>query len=326
MASIQIRERSGTGYVYLVRSLRLGGQAKTIEKCIGKDPMTKEEIKAFEDKLKPYFAFKEAELRAAYAARSFDSKYLSEDDIRNLEFLKIVYQNFISALYPNELEVYKENFEVSYVHNTTGIEGNTLTLSETKLVLVDKISPQEKKLREIYEVRNYEEVLAFMKKYCGELDKDLIKTLHSLIEKDIDVHTLGSFRRIDVAISGSEWTPSPHIMVEKDVSKLIEWYEENKTKLHPVELAARFHHRFEQIHPFTDGNGRVGRELFNFILKKFSFPPMNFEARKREKYIASLEEANVGNLKQIIHFAQTSLLEQNKKIIDNAIKQESAVP
>lgn len=322
MASVQIKKRNGTGYVYLVKSLRLGGQVKTIEKCIGKDPMTEDEIKALEEQSKPYFALKEAELKAAYAARNFASSNLSEDEIRELELLKTAYKNFISSLYPTELEACREAFEVSYVHNTTKIEGNTLTLSQTKLVLVDKIAPSEKELREIYEVRNYAEVLAFMKKYRGGLTEDLIRKLHSLIERDIDANTLGSFRRIDVAISGTEFTPSPHIMVEEDISKLIEWYEENKTKLHPVELAAVFHHRFEQIHPFTDGNGRVGRELFNFILKEFSFPPMNFEARKREKYLASLEEANTGNLKEIIGFAKTSLLEQNKKIIDRAIKQE----
>ena len=321
IGSMQVRKKNGKDYAYLVKPIKLGNKTKILQRYLGRAPVDKEKIKKFEKKFKIDFELREIQARARYAIANLASKCFSEDDFFGLEILKSSYDKFISSLYPDELDAYEEQFEVDYVYNTTSMEGNTLTLQETKLVLIDKVSPSQKELREVYEVRNYEKVREFMKSYKGDLSERLMTKLHSLIEKDVDEHTLGSFRKMDLCVSSTEWLPSPHPMIKQDVAGLIEWYGQNKEAMHPVELAARFHHRFEQIHPFTEGNGRVGRELFNFILKKFSFPPLIFKVEKRGEYLASLEEADKGELKRLVQFAKDSLIEQRAR--EKIVKESS---
>jgi len=128
--------------------------------------------------------------------------------------------------------------------------------------------------------------------------------------KDIDLHTIGIFRRIEVAIRGSNTKPIPAIFIEEEINKLLKWYQEKLDKLHPIELATIFHIKFEEIHPFTDGNGRVGREIFNYIVTKSGYPSLNFDITRRDQYLDGLEHANNGNFKSIFDYVCENYLEQ----------------
>jgi Fic family protein len=135
--------------------------------------------------------------------------------------------------------------------------------------------------------------------------------------RDIDEFTLGVFRRIEVAIRGSNFKPVPAIFIEEEIEKLIEWFQDHKNKMHPVELALRCHVRFEEIHPFTDGNGRVGREIFNYIVNRAGYPSLNFDIFKRDNYLDGLELANNGDFKPISEYINNNYLEQLKDRLGN---------
>lgn len=207
-----------------------------------------------------------------------------------------------SAAVRNLEEVYR----VEWTYNSNAIEGNTLTLLETKLVLEEGLTIGGKKLREHFEVINHSEAISYVQDVVSrniELSEYVIKSIHHLVLKNIEDENAGRYRMINVKISGSQHTPPHFTVVPEKMEKLVQWYHEQKDQLHPIELAAQFHFQFVYIHPFSDGNGRTARLLMNLILMNDGFPPAIVKAANdaRLKYYESLEEASIrDNLKPFI--------------------------
>jgi Fic family protein len=123
---------------------------------------------------------------------------------------------------------------------------------------------------------------------------------------------IGRYREHQVYIGGVEWVPAPPEQVPNDMRNLLSWYTRNKKKLHPLVVATYFHVGFELVHPFVDGNGRVGRLLLNFILHKNGYPMVNIPNIQKNRYYSVLNEGQVeGNLRPILEFI-IELLEENK--------------
>lgn len=188
------------------------------------------------------------------------------------------------------LNSYEQAFEIEYTHNSTAIEGNTLTLIETKLVLEDGISIGGKALREIYEQVNHQKAYRFVKDCISKglpLDEKAIKEIHALLMDNIIVG--GVYRSVDVYISGAQHTPpSPNEMYRK----IKEFYADLTWKsrdLNPIELAAWTHAEFVKIHPFPDGNGRTSRLIMNYQLMANGFPAISIAKENRLDYFNSLE-------------------------------------
>lgn len=188
------------------------------------------------------------------------------------------------------LESYENAFAIEYTHNSTAIEGNTLSLIETKVLLEDDISIGGKKLREIYEVVNHHNAYEYVKKCIREklpLDEKITKNIHAILTDKIMIG--GIYRNEQVYISGAKHTPPPP---QKMYEQIKNFYLDlaYKTDLNPIELAAWTHAEFVHIHPFIDGNGRTSRLLMNYQLMANNFPPVSIEAENRLNYYNCLEE------------------------------------
>ena len=196
------------------------------------------------------------------------------------------------------LSSYEQDFELTYTHNSTAIEGNTLTLIETKVVLEDGISVGGKKLREIYEVVNHKKAYRYVKKCIAEekkLDEHIVKDLHAILTENIIVG--GVYRSEPVRISGAGHTPpvgnDMYIQIKNFYADLA-W---KKEALNPIEYAAWTHAEFVRIHPFIDGNGRTSRLLMNYQLMYAGFLPVSIAKEDRLDYYNALEAyATLGNL------------------------------
>ena len=194
-------------------------------------------------------------------------------------------------------------FEVDYAHNSTAIEGNTLTLIETKVLLEDEISVGNKSLREIYEVVNHNKAFAYVKKCISEnkhLDENIVKDIHSILMENILVG--GVYRNVEVRITGAKHKPpSPREMyyqIKEFFSNI-----NSKSDLNPIELAAWTHAEFVKIHPFIDGNGRTSRLIMNYQLLRNEFLPVSINTEDRLEYFNLLEEYAVnGNLAPFVDF------------------------
>ena len=199
---------------------------------------------------------------------------------------------------PEALESFDKSFDIEYAHNSTAIEGNTLTLIQTKAILEDGLSIGGKTLREIYEVANHAKAVAFVKKCVAEgksLDESIAKDIHALLMENILVG--GVYRNVAVRISGAGFRPPlPNEMFRqvKDFFADLPY----RTDLNPIELAAWTHAEFVKIHPFVDGNGRTSRMLMNYQLMFFGFLPVSIDKETRLEYFEALEAYAVGgNLK-----------------------------
>jgi Fic family protein len=219
----------------------------------------------------------------------------------------------------------EEIFRVEWTYNSNAIEGNTLSLMETKIVLEEGLTIGGKKLREHLEVINHSDAIDYINSLIEKettLDEKVIKDVHYLVLKGIDNENAGRYRQINVGISGSEHQPPHFLSVPQQMSDLLSWYHEQKGRLHPVELAALFHFKLVFIHPFSDGNGRTSRLLMNFILMTKGYPPaiVKAAADKRIAYYQALEQASVEkNTTAFIELIADSVEESLRRYI-NAIE------
>lgn len=186
-------------------------------------------------------------------------------------------------------ENYMSAFEVEYTHNSTAIEGNTLSLMETKLLLEDRLSVGGKELREIYEVVNHKKAFDYVKKRIAEgkqLDENAVKDIHALLMENI--MTGGIYRNVDVYISGAQHTPpSPNEMYHQIKAFYADL--ESRKDSDAVYLAAWVHAEFVKIHPFVDGNGRTSRLLMNYELMQGGYLPISIPKEERLSYFEKLE-------------------------------------
>ena len=197
----------------------------------------------------------------------------------------------------------REDLILRWTYNSNAIEGNTLTLNETKVAL-EGITVGGKSLREHFEVINHREAIEFVESMVAKdevLSEYSIKSLHALILKNIDDKNAGSYRNINVLISGAVHRPPTSIEVPSQMEEFIKWYRNEAQKLHPIERACRVHVDFVGIHPFVDGNGRTARLLMNFELIKSGFPPIILKVENRLAYYESLDKAHTfGDYKAFI--------------------------
>lgn len=183
-----------------------------------------------------------------------------------------LFQHILNKLTDAEKENWESKFAIEYTHNSTAIEGNTLSLIETKMVLEDGIAPNEKSLREIDEIRFHHNAFEYIKKQAlaKPLDEEIIKDIH---ERVLPVDGIGGlYRTIPVYIRGAEHVPPNPKRVREFMKFFIEDFQK-KQQLEPAEKAAWLHAEFVKIHPFQDGNGRTGRLMMNYSLIGDGYPP-----------------------------------------------------
>ena len=187
----------------------------------------------------------------------------------------------------------REKIALEWTYHSNAIEGNTLTLRETKVVL-EGITVGGKSLREHFEIINHQEAIAFVEDLVGKsanISEWNIRNIHQLVFKNIEQDEAGRYRRENVVISGASTTPPEHFRLPEVMAQLMTWYEGQAQALHPVERAAQLHARFVEIHPFRDGNGRTGRLLLNFELMREGFPPVIIKKEDRLAYYDALDKA-----------------------------------
>src|SRR3989304_6583944 len=243
MVYTEIKEKNGRNYYYRVVSGRkerkIGKKRIYLGFNLNKEKLAEKEKKA------------DIELNLL-------NTLLTDKERKELEKIK---KEYLSQTEVN-LENRYESFVSLFTYDSTNIEGNTLTLQETSQLLFENITPR-KSLREINEAINHKKAFDFLMEYKKDISRDFILKLHELVIKETLKPELkkeiGRYRTLQVYIRGVDWLPPKPEKVPKEMASLLSWYKKNKNKIHPLILSAYFHSAFETIHPFVDGNGRVGR-------------------------------------------------------------------
>lgn len=215
-----------------------------------------------------------------------------------------------------------DDFDLRFTHESTKIEGNTLSIAEVKTLLVDKVSIGGKDLRELYEVTNNEKAFRLIKSRLEEgaaLDEELIKDIHQVVMENILEG--GLYRNYNVRITGADFIPPDWTEVRTAMKWFMADFESKKSDLNSIELASYVHAEFVRIHPFQDGNGRTARLLLNFMLMKAGYQPVIIEAKDRPVYYESLNDyAAAGSLENFYNLVldkEKLILEDLKSEIDS---------
>ncbi|MBU0757496.1 MAG: Fic family protein [Nanoarchaeota archaeon] len=217
-----------------------------------------------------------------------ETEYLSPIEVKRLDFIHDEFNRRFLGFKEKEKEKFLFDFLVRFTYNTNAIEENRLTLSDTEKILSHRFV--KKNWKSVQEVENSRQAFDFVMKHRGDINKKFIFDLHKTVMKKI-VKNPGLLRDHDVELYGSFYMPTDKDLLELEFEELITWYNENK--MHPFELACIFHLNFVSMHPFMDGNGRMARLLFNYILWKAGYPMMVFPVSKKRSYFDSLEECHL---------------------------------
>ena len=243
-------------------------------------------------------------------------------DYNSLLLKKEFYQRHKNVLSDFIMQNYNQAFEIEYTHNSTAIEGNTLSLIQTKALLEDQISVGGKRLREIYEIVNHHKAYQYVKSSIHEgesLDEKRVKDMHAILKENIMIG--GIYRNVDVYISGARHTPPSPNEAYKQVKN---FYADlpYKTEMNGIELAAWTHAEFVKIHPFVDGDGRTSRLIMNYQLMVHGFLPISIAKESRLEYFEALESYAVdADLEPFVDFI-AALEEQRLNLYIRAIEQQ----
>lgn len=192
------------------------------------------------------------------------------------------------------LKSLQEKLLLEWTYHSNAIEGNTLTINETKVVL-EGITVGGKTFREHLEVINHREAIQYVEEIVQKnesLSEWEIKNLHRLVLKGIDDEHAGIYRTEQVFISGAKHIPPAPFVIQDKIDQMMNWYVSEGENIHPVERAAMLHAIFVGIHPFIDGNGRTARLLLNLELIQEGFPPVIIKVENRLAYYDALDKAN----------------------------------
>lgn len=215
----------------------------------------------------------------------------------------------------------RESLSIEWTYNSNSIEGNTMSLRETQMVLQEGITVKGKSLREHFETHNHDKAIDYLYSIINEtyiLRSIDILSLHGLVLRSIEEDFAGRIRNGGVRITGANFTPPNANKVPDLLDELIDFINTNPLNLNAIELATIFHHKLVWIHPFFDGNGRTVRLSMNLLLMRCGFPPAIILKNDRKKYYEALNQANNGNYQKLTLLMCQSL-ERTLNIYINAL-------
>lgn len=200
----------------------------------------------------------------------------------------------------------REQVIIEWTYNSNAIEGTSLSLRETELIIEHGLTIKGKPLKEHFEAINHKDAILFVedliKKGKFTIDQLLIRQINQLVMKEIDTENAGRYREVEVKITGSIFQPSPPAVVPVKMRQFEQWFAEKESRKELIDYAALAHFQLVDIHPFIDGNGRTARLLMNLILMAKGFPPTVISKNDRQKYYRVLDAAHKGELKPFVDF------------------------
>ncbi len=306
MAYLEKRIIKGRPYHYLVKNIRIGRKWKKIRVYIGSGGLSKEELLELMEKKS-----KTLENKVQKYAKSNDPmmNILSNSETEEIEKIRKTYASKLHKMDELSRKNYFDWFLATFTYNTNAIEGSTIKHREAAMILFEGMIPAGRTVREVKEVENHKEAFDIILSYKGDVNKSFILKLHKALFHNILGENAGVFRKVQVFVRGAEEIPPRPEDVERDFSNLIKWYKFGKKKYNPVIVASYMHCGFEGVHPFIDGNGRVGRLLLNFILMKNGLPPIDIKNKRRLEYYEAIRKSLKGDLKPFVEIVMKYLKE-----------------
>ena len=294
MTSITKKKIKDKEYYYLGHTCRIKGKVHKIEKYLGTSiPSNIEEIKN-------RFIFD------IYKERWFSV----------FEKIKTEYNKENKSMPISARDKELNSFMIKFTYDSQRIEGSKLTLRDTANLLERGITPREKPIRDCKEAEAHKQVFYEICNYNRDLSLQTVLYWHKNLFLETKQDIAGKIRNHGVAISGSRFTPPAPFEIQILIDEFFNWYEKNRKKKNPVELAAKVHLKFVTIHPFSDGNGRISRLMMNFVLNKLGYPMLDIPYENRNSYYNALEKSQTkGNELIFVQWFFKKYLKSNQRYL-----------
>ena len=277
MVTVRKRQVGTREYFYLQHTLRTSKGVETRERYLGaRLPANIDEVK-----------------------RDFLTQIYKERWYPLLDVIRFNYSKEQRMMPRSALQKQARSFSVKFTYDTSRIEGSKLTYRETADLLERGMSPRAKPIEDIKEAEAHDRVFLEVLEYERDLSQQVVLLWHKRLFMGTKPDIAGKIRTHQVAISGSRFMPPNPVEVQPLLREFFRWYDRSRSSLHPVELAAAVHLRFVTVHPFADGNGRIGRLLMNFVLQRHGFPLLNIPYEDRRSYYNALERSQVKKVESI---------------------------
>lgn len=294
MTTIRKKIVEGKHYYYLEHSFRIKNAVRKKELYLGTEiPKDVENIK-----------------------KDFINEIYKEKWFKTLEDIKNGFSKEVKSMPKSDRNKELESFMIKFTYDTQRIEGSKLTLRETANLLENGITPKEKPLRDVKEAEAHKKVFYEMIEYEKDLSINIVLHWHKKLFNNTKPDIAGRIRTHGVAISGSKFIPPTPAELNPLLKDFFSWYNKNKNKTQPVELAALVHLKFVTIHPFGDGNGRISRLMMNFALNRYGYPLTDISYENRTSYYNALERSQTKNKEHtFIQWSIKKYIKENKKYL-----------
>lgn len=257
-------------YWYLHYSFKLEGKTKTYEKYLGTS----------------------IPKNILIVKNQFDEEVFRKRFSKELQKIFNLFSKEIKLMNNVAIKKYYSQFAIKFTYNSQAIEGSTLNLKDTALLIEHGIAPNKKQI-DIELSKTHYEVFIEILNNEKDITVNLMLYWHKKLFERTYPEMAGEFRKHTVRVMGSKSKFTEPKNIKKELKEFITWFRKNEDTIHPIRLAALAHLKFVSIHPFTDGNGRVSRLLMNYILYKNKFPLLDIDYLKRKQYYNSLEKDQV---------------------------------
>jgi len=336
-----IKTIRGRKYLYFQDSYKINGKHRIFNTLISRNDLANPDLLTAKGKAFAKHLLKIMKATSTIRKTPYHFEHITTGDLvlleDSLEYIKLLFGAYRKSLTAPELEEFENVLFTKYVHGTTAIEGNTLTENEAFRLLSADLTPANKTVNETLEVANYNVAREYLESYTGPVTEKLIRRLHALLMNGITATSgkkidAGNYRTNKAILARIGFKPASPDVIEDQLRYLLqEYYSYVEKNIHPLELASYFHQKFEEIHPFEDGNGRVGREILNYMLKQNSFPPIYILPKHRSEYLTALQKGNeedyeplfgfiVGRMGATIRYLQSKTSIYSKLISDETAK------
>jgi Fic family protein len=301
MVSLVTKKIKGKEYIYLVDSVRKGDRViqKTVKYVGKKRPIRKEEFEC----MKLSYHKKDWVLNQFNDQLSYQTHKLMKTASDNS-------RNYIKSLDKISKEKEREKFLSLFISNSNAIEGSTLTIKDTFNYLFEDVAPKGHSKKELFMASNLLEAWNYVENNFKRFPKEEdLFILHRLVNKEIESEeTLGKYKKVQNYI-GDIYTTS-YLFTEERVKELLKWIKKAFNEIDDFEVAFQSHAQFEVIHPFVDGNGRIGRLLLNWLLMMKKLSPLAISVKRRGDYLDALENSRRGKVEAICKFCSKEYLNQ----------------
>ena len=291
MIRFEQKKSRNTTYYYLTERVLVNGKYKKIQVFIGKNVPT--DVTHF------YRTLREKELALLPKINSYPDSLLLPTHYKKIERTRINWKYYTAKLSEAKRERLMSVFAILFIYESNAIEGSRLSQQEVEAIIRNQYIKKSLPRHEVQEAKNAVRAFAMIQSSDFSVTQKSLKQLHQTVVEGLNIPF--GFKRQNIVVNNKQTTDPSDVRAE--LKKLLFWYKSNKHRMHPFERALIFHNRFEHIHPFTDGNGRVGRLILNWMLLKDGYGVILLRNRSRTAYFGALDKGDEGRYRNLLTLA-----------------------